>query len=160
MPLLHVRITENNQNINMSRSLHSQNFTLRRCIITRNPSLLTSATAYLNGEATQVFPTYDKDLLGGIIVDFSFFTGYEIMSNFTSNDLMVPFSNMTANIDERFSQNFSSENINLAFNVKCFDFDRKATVEFVSETTATTSGAIHYIDFIFEFDSLAESDTY
>ena len=105
MPLLHFRITEKDESINMSRTLHAQNLTLRRAIITRNPSLQTNVQneVAVGSAKTQVVPIYDADCKGGIVVDASFLRGYEIMSNFSSNDIMIPFANDSINVDEQFA---------------------------------------------------------
>ena len=164
MPLLHFRIKEKDEGINMSRSLHAQNLTLRRAIVTRNASLQTNPPTKPadNVAIIPVVPVYDVDYKGGLIVDASFLRGYEIMSNFSSNDIMIPFGNEKANIDEQFELDISSEDITLAFNVKVYDFERKDTIQFISDSgnTATTAGAIHYIDLIFQYDELYNNDTY
>jgi hypothetical protein len=162
MPLLHFRITEKDESINMSRTLHAQNLTLRRAIITRNPSLQTNVQNEVGvGSAkTQVVPIYDADCKGGIVVDASFLRGYEIMSNFSSNDIMIPFANDSINVDEQFELDIASEDIALAFNIKVLDFERKDTILFTKATTATTPGAIQYVDLIFQYDELYNHDTY
>ena len=66
MPLLHFRITEKDESINMSRTLHAQNLTLRRAIITRNPSLQTNVQneVAVGSAKKQVVPIYDVDCKG------------------------------------------------------------------------------------------------
>ena len=160
MPVLHFRIKKQNENIDLSRTLHSQNLTLRRVIITRNRSVISNAPTTAPIPADNFIPEYTTDLKGGIIVDISFFKGFEILSNFVSNDILVPFGNEVANIDNRYNLNFANEDIALSFNVQCYDFERKNSVVFQSDTTATTDGAIKYIDLFFDFDNLYDYSTY
>ena len=160
MPVLHFRIKKQNENIDLSRTLHSQNLTLRRVIITRNRSVITNSPLLAPVPSDNFIPEYTTDLKGGIIVDISFFKGFEILSNFVSNDILVPFGNEVANIDNRYNLNFANEDIALSFNVQCYDFERKNSVVFQNDTTATTDGAIKYIDLFFDFDNLFDYSTY
>jgi len=171
MPTLHVRIEKQNQPIDLSRTLHSQNLTLRRAVVVRNVSIPNNIPASAGGGTPTVpqppyfVPTYTDptdDLKGGIIVDLSFFKGFEILSNFSSNDLLIPFANTEVVVDNRYEQDFSNEDISLSFSVECFDYERKNTLKFVSDSgvTATTPGAIKYIDIFFSFDQLYSYNTY
>ena len=166
MPILHFRITQQNQPIDLSRTLHSQNCTLRRITIVRNISLPNN----IPGSPTQLpatpyfVPTYpgDQDMEGGIIIDVSFFKGFEVLSNFSSNDIMCPFDNMQSVVDNRFEQNFANEDISLSFNVKVFNYKRENTLKFVDDTGVGKDdpAAIKYIDMFFEFDELFAYNTY
>tara|TARA_B100000780_G_scaffold278104_1_gene250558 strand:+ start:1691 stop:2194 length:504 start_codon:yes stop_codon:yes gene_type:complete len=167
MAILHYRITQANQPINLSRTLHAQNLTLRRVSVIRNisiPSNIPGSPTLV--PATQYYiPEYldpKDDLHGGIIVDVSFFKGFEVLSNFSSNDLMIPFSNDDTVVDSRYEQNFSNEDISLSFSVKVFNYLREPNVKFTSDTgnSDLTPGAIKYIDMFFEFDELFNYNTY
>ena len=166
MPTLHVRIEKQNQPIDLSRTLHSQNLTLRRAVVVRNVSIPNNIPLPAANLPPPYFvPTYTDptdDLKGGIIVDLSFFKGFEILSNFSSNDLLIPFANTEVVVDNRYEQDFSNEDISLSFSVECFDYERKNTLKFVSDSgvTATTPGAIKYIDVFFSFDQLYSYNTY
>jgi len=161
MPVLHFRVKKQNENIDISRTLHSQNLTLRRVVITRNKSLINNVPpGPLTPPYDNFVPTYLPDLKGGIIVDVSFFKGFEILSNFVSNDILVPFGNEVANIDNRYNLNFANEDIALSFNVQCYNFERKDTVVFQTNDTDTTAGSIKYIDLFFDFDNLYDYSTY
>ena len=171
MPTLHVRIEKQNQPIDLSRTLHSQNLTLRRAVVVRNVSIPNNIPLSAGGgtpaaaQPPYFVPTYTDptdDLKGGIIVDLSFFKGFEILSNFSSNDLLIPFANTEVLVDNRYEQDFSNEDISLSFSVECFDYERKNTLKFVSDSgvTATTPGAIKYIDVFFSFDQLYSYNTY
>ena len=163
MPILHFRVDKQQQNIDLSRTLHSQNLTFRRAIITRNRSIASVPPAGTNPPDNYI-PTYTVDYLGGIIIDVSFFKGFEILSNFTSNDLMVPFNNDQSNVDHRFDMNFASEDIALSFNVQIYDFKRQLIPDTLFTSTTgvadTAIGAIKYIDLFFEFDNLHDYNTY
>tara|TARA_R110002096_G_scaffold368683_1_gene561975 strand:+ start:59 stop:565 length:507 start_codon:yes stop_codon:yes gene_type:complete len=168
MPVLHFRLTSKNQPINMSRSLHSQNLTLRRVSVVRNISIPNNVPLPDGSLVTQppyFVPTYTDvtdDLKGGIIIDVSFFKGFEVLSNFSSNDILVPFDNTETVVDNRFEQNFANEDISLSFNVQCFDYERKDTLKFVNDigVSATTPAAIKFIDLFFEFDELYSYNSY
>jgi len=178
MPILHTRITKQNQPIDLSRTLHSQNLTLRRIIVTRNASIPSNLPAVtipaatgtpgapsVLGQPPYFTPIYTDptdDLKGGIIIDVSFFKGWEMLSNFSSNDLFVPFGNEVANVDNTYTQNFANEDISLSFNVQTYDFERKDTLKFVGDAgvTATTPAAIKFIDVFWEFDELFAYNNY
>ena len=162
MPVLHFRVTKQDENIDLSRTLHAQNLTLRRAVITRNKSLVSNVPALPVVPADNFIPIYVTDYKGGLILDISFFKGFEILSNFSSNDILLPFGNEIANIDTRYEQNFASEDISLSFRCRAFDFEREDTIKFISDTPLApqTDGAIKYIDLFFEFDELYEYNTY
>ena len=166
MPTLHVRIEKQNQPIDLSRTLHSQNLTLRRAVVVRNISIPNNIPLSTAATPPPYFvPTYTDptdDLKGGIIIDLSFFKGFEILSNFSSNDLLIPFANTEVLVDNRYEQDFSNEDISLSFNVECYDYERKNTLKFVSDAgvSETTPGAIKYIDVFFSFDQLYSYNTY
>jgi len=159
MGVLHFRITKKDQNIDMSRTLHAQNLTLRRAVVTRNRSIQTN-TVIPPATLDNTIATYTTDYKGGIILDISFFKGFEILSNFSSNDILVPFGNAEANIDSRFEQNFASEDISLSFRCRTYDFKREDNVVFQDDTTALTDAAIAYVDLFFEFDEIHDYNTY
>jgi len=173
MPVLHFRITKQNQPINLSRTLHSQNLTLRRTTIVRNISIPKNIPVTVGATTTQVglaptpyfVPEYTdpkEDMHGGIILDVSFFRGYELLSNFCSNDLLIPFDNMQSVVDNRYQQNFNNEDISLSFNVQVYNYKRQNILKFVSEEDVGENepGAIKYIDVFFEFDELFDYNTY
>lgn len=146
MPLLHFRIDEADQTINLSRTLHAQNLKLKRVMIKK-------------GDNTE----FD----GGLIIDCSFLKGYEIMSPFAANDFMVKFGKTDESVDKEYDLGVASEDISLAFNVKVYDFLRNklTATDFSKDATSTTgytpaATKIDYIDVIFEYDQLYNYDTY
>jgi hypothetical protein len=178
MPLLHFRITEKNQSINLSRTLHAQNLTLRRSMVVKNKGTVSNKAAITGTPGIGTYPNYEVHMLdfikqyttdyeGGICIDASFLKGYEIMSNFRSNDIMIPFGNDETNIDHKYELDLSSEDIALSFNVKTFNFKRDDNVVFVEDErkkgTANpelVENAIHHIDLVFQYDELFNYDTY
>jgi hypothetical protein len=144
MPILHFRLTHKKQTVLLSKTIHSQNFTLRRCIITKNASV------------TQTYK-------GGLIIDCAFLSGNEILSNFNSNDILIPFADAETNIDNRYTQNFAAEDISTSFIVKSYDFEKQADAIFQDDYAtggAAVDGAIKYADIFFEFDELTDYNTY
>ena len=166
MPLLHFRVTKKDQSINMPRTIHAQNLTFRRAIVTRNksninnlPTTVGKTTPEFQAEMANLQKAYDQDLKGGVLLDCSFLRGFEIMSNFSSNDIMIPFHNEDTNIDIKFELDIASEDIALSFNVKTFDYERGDTVLFAGDSE-TGAGVIQHIDLIFHYDALYNYDTY
>lgn len=175
MPLLHFRITKKDQSIDLSRDLHAQNLTLRRSIIVKNKGTVSNKSAI---PSPLTYPEYEKFMLdfvkqytddykGGVCIDASFLRGFEIMSNFSSNDIMIPFDNNETNIDHMYELDISSEDIALSFNVRTFNFNREDSTIFVEDLrdagTANPeqyNNAIHHIDLIFQYDELYNYDTY
>ena len=162
MPILHFRLTKAHDSVLLLRTIHSQNSTLRRCIVTKNRSVATNAPTVVTGATDNFIPDYTTDYKGGIILDCAFLSGGEIISNFNSNDILIPFSNAESNIDNRFIQNFASEDVSTSFSVKSFDFEKQDTIKFMSDSgnTSTTDGAVKYIDVFFEFDEVMDYNTY
>ena len=174
MPLLHFRITEKNQSIDLSRTLHAQNLTLRRSMIVKNKGTVSnksdlSTTSQIDFEKDMIDfqPQYTTDYGGGVCIDVSFLKGYEIMSNFRSNDIMIPFANNDTIIDNKYELDIASEDIALSFNVKTFNFKRDDNIVFVEDerkkgtsNPELVENAIHHIDLIFQYDDLYNYDTY
>ena len=153
MPVLHLRIKEANENINLSRSLHAQSFVFKRAVVVMNPS-------------TQ--PNQIQNLDGGVTIQLSFFTGFELLSNLSSNNIYLPFSppkidsNVTPNTgnydvyDIRYDLQFDAEDVKNSFNAKVFHYDSGKD----KPTFGSAAGNIKYIDLYFEFDNLFNSNNY
>jgi hypothetical protein len=153
MPVLHMRILKENDNINLSRSLHAQSFVFKRAVVVMNPS--TTAQTIQN-------------LDGGLTIQLSFFTGFELLSNLSANNIYLPFSppkldsNVTANtgnydiFDIRYSLQFDAEDVKNSFNAKVYHYDSGSE----QPTFGTTAGTIKYIDLYFEFDNLFNTNNY
>jgi hypothetical protein len=140
MPVLHFRISSAQENIKLSRSLHAQNFTLRRAVVVKDASI---------PNPTDI--PYD----GGCCVEVSFFTGFEVLSNMNSNDILIPFDSTKEMNDPRFTLNFSSEEIRPSFSVSVFTYTKEHKCPF-----GAGPGEIKFIDLFFEFSELFDYNTY
>jgi len=153
MPVLHLRITKENDNINLSRSLHAQSFVFKRAVVVMNPSP-TAGTI--------------QNLDGGVTIQLSFFTGFELLSNLSANNIYLPFSppkidsNVTPNtgnfdiFDIRYDLQFDAEDVKNSFNAKVFHYDSGSE----QPTFGSSAGNIKYIDLYFEFDNLFNTNNY
>jgi len=157
MGVLHFRISEKNQNINISRSIYAQSFIFKRAVIVCNPSLATTDV---------------KNLNGGINVKLSFLNGFEILSNQNSNNIYLPFAppivKLVANdspaiaanydiYDLRYNLQFNAEQIKNSFNVEVYNYDSGSQQP---EFSATSAGTIKYIDMYFEIGELNSQNNY
>jgi len=105
MPVLHLRLTSNNQTINLPKPIHAQNIQFIRGTIIKDT---TSGT------------TYD----GCAMVNLdNLFNGYEIISNTNLNSLMLPFSDSQDVTTIQFIQDYDAEEIKQSFKVKVFKYD-------------------------------------
>ena len=153
MPVLHIRITKENDYINLSRSLHAQSFVFKRAVVVMNPST-TAGTI--------------QNLDGGVTIQLSFFTGFELLSNLSSNNIYLPFSPPkidtvdppnTGNydiFDIRYDLQFDAEDVKNSFNAKVFHYDSGSE----QPSFGTSAGTIKYIDLYFEFDNLFNTNNY
>ena len=139
MPVLHFRITNNNEIINIDRDIHGQNFTFKRAVVVKDA---TASTAYK----------------GGVSVKLDFLSsGVEILSN-TNNDIVyLPFNDTNTVSDIRYDLNFSSEVVRRSFKTSVYSYDRISQPSF--DTTGTT-GELFYIDLYFEFQQITDFDEY
>ncbi len=141
MPILHFRITEPNQTINITRPLHSQNFTFRRAVIVKT-------------DALDMANTYK----GGCAVQLSFLQGDEFVSNQNTNQLVIPFDYTQEVNDVRFEFPLASEDVRSAFTCDVKNYDRSAdALVGVPAVGASPAGTIRYIDLYFSFTSLAQT---
>lgn len=135
MPILHFRVTSNDDVINIGRPLHAQQFTFKRAIVNL---VGTGATAYE----------------GGVRVDVSFFNGYEVLSNEVQNLLYVPFNTDTTLTDSRFEFSFNAEDVQESFRVRTRNFGDNLPASF-----GGTQG-VKSIDLFFEFTELYNYQQY
>lgn len=147
MPVLHFRITKAQQTIELSRELKSQNFTLRRVVVIREPNTTDSTS-----------------LNGGLAIDLDFWNGFEMLSNLNSNVIYVPLDqSVIVNDNPRYDLNFNGETIHQSFGVKVRDYkdaSDNAAVVFWDQTGAPAEGEIMSIDMYFEFDDLFDYTSY
>ena len=133
MPVLHFRITSNRENIDISRQIHSQNFTWVRAIVQSVPA---AAGTKPNG--------------GGLNIDCGFMQGYEVTSNVNANRLIIGLDEEQSMNDRRFEQNFNAEDVKNRFEVEVYNFTGTGPAVF-----GTGAGELTSIDLFFEFTELA-----
>ena len=156
MGILHMRISKNDENINISRSIYAQSFIFKRAVIVCNPSLATTDV---------------KNLNGGINVKLSFLNGFEILTNQNSNNIYLPFAPPIVQVapdsvavaanynihDLRYNLQFNAEEIKNSFNVKVYTYDSGSLQP---EFHPTNAGTIKYIDMYFEIGELNSQNNY
>ena len=157
MGVLHFRISKNDENINISRSIYAQSFIFKRAVIVCNPSLATTDV---------------KNLGGGVNVKLSFLNGFEILTNENSNNIYLPFAPPIVKVapadspavaanydiyDLRYNLQFNAEQIKNSFNVKVYNYDSGSVQP---EFHATNAGTIKYIDMYFEIGELNSQNNY
>jgi len=132
MAVLHFRITSAQENIDITRQIHSQNFTFVRSIV---QSVAAAGGAKPNG--------------GGLNVFCQFLQGYEITSNVDANRLMIPMDESKDMNESRYVQNFNAEDVRNRFQVQVFTFDGSSLATF-----GASPGNITSVDLFFEFTEL------
>jgi len=106
MGILHIRITEKDQIIKLDKGIHSQNMTLKKAVIVKEP-------------------TATPDYRGGATVEISFLSGgIEIASNVNSDEISLPFKNTDSVTNIDWDLNFDSEDINSNFTTSVSNYDR------------------------------------
>lgn len=133
--------------ITLSRQINAQNFIFRRSIV--NWGNLTAP------DATNAM---DK---GGIVVNCSFLTGYEVISNRSnSNDLMISVP-LTSYLDgvstSRFELDMDSEVINERFTVQLLKLDLSPLV---TSDFGLGKNQINTVDLFFSFNELHNYNSY
>ena len=143
MPILHIRVKGNNEVINLDSGIHAQQFTLKRCIVIKDPTV--SATSY--------------DYRGGISASFDWLQGgLEIKSNINSDELSIPIDVTKEVNDVRFDLNFASEDVNRSFQTNIFNYTKTGDRPTFDE--AGTNGELKYIDFYFQYFSSYDINRY
>lgn len=153
MAILHYRITEKNQSINIPNTIHAQSFIFRRAVVRMVPL---------------VAPATSTNLKGGIVVTPSHFSGFEISSgtsldsktskpitnNLGANDILIGIDEYKPINNIYFDMEFESEDINQGFTVSVTNFDKQPV------TFGTGAGELTSIDVYFQFASLYDYKTY
>ena len=143
MPILHLRISQNDQNIDLPKELLAQKLTFIRANIYKD----TNAGA---------------DYQGSVFVDLDFFNGFEVNSNLSDNFLIVPIKKAEEIQTYQFEQEFNAEAVKQSFNCKVFYFD-PANSKFILapfSESGSTNGRIIYMDLFFQVASLWDYTTY
>ena len=153
MAILHYRITEAEQSINIPNTIHAQSFIFRRAVVRMVP-LASGGTS--------------TNCKGGIVISPSHFSGFEIASgtsidgttskpitnNLGANDLLIGLNEYQAINNTYFDMEFESEDVNQGFTVKVTNFDKQPVV------FGTGAGQLTSIDLYFQFASLYDYKTY
>jgi len=144
MPLLHIRVSNNDENITISKELRAQKMTLVR------------STIFKNSAAGQSYR-------GSLFFDLDFFNGFEYISNLNDNFVMSPISDDNASTLQTYqmNQDFNSENIKQSFNVKTFLRDNLGNfVPAPFDPSGNAAGQIVYIDLFFQINELYNYSSY
>ena len=144
MPVLHLSITSNNQNISLPKELIAQKLTFVRANIYKDIA---------SGGA---------DYQGRVFVDLDFFNGFEVNSNLNDNFLIVPIKSAEEVQTYQMDQTFTAEDVKQSFNCKVYYFD-PATNDFKPapfKETGNATGRIIYMDLFFQVNSLYDYSTY
>ena len=166
MPVLHFRLDDTTQlataggqfkhQVSIDHDIHGQNFTFIRAMVSYSQ---TSAAHPPNG----------------VIIDCgdAFFQGPEVISNFSSNSLMIPITNggnqftvgdaqvvaLFCVEDIQYNQDFSGQDIKRGFTIIVRNWvDNQTTVQLFGGGAA--AGQIEGIDLFFSFDQLEDPDVY
>jgi hypothetical protein len=135
MPLLHFRIKKAKEIINISKNLHSQQFTFKRATVVKDP---TATIKYK----------------GGVTVKLQFLNGgTEILSNENDDELNIAFKDDSSVTDTQYDINFASEDINRSFTVSVLNYDKSNSTD-LDFNTGGVGGELFYIDMYFEFSEL------
>lgn len=140
MAILHVKIVKDDEIINLPREIHGQNFKLVRVSIKSEPV----TTAEVNE--------------GGVAINLSFITGYEVISPVRNNMIFLCYDEFQNTNNQNYDQNLDSEDIPLSFRVQTFKYGGSDTAKFMTAPTqaqpnpVAAAGDIKRIDLFFEFD--------
>ena len=144
MAILHLKITKNDEIINLPREIHGQNFKLVRV------SVKTKPLAVGDAEVNE----------GGIAINLSFITGYEVISPIRNNMIFLCYDEEQNTNNQNYDQNLDSEDIPLSFRVQTFKYEGSEYAKFVDPIPVPApdplpvplAGDIKRIDLFFEFD--------
>ena len=153
MAILHYRITEAEQSINIPNTIHAQSFIFRRAVVRMVP--LTAGSTSTN-------------LKGGVCISPSHFSGFEISSgtsingdtgkpitnNLGANDILIGLDEYKPINNTYFDMEFETEDVNQGFTVKVRNFDKGPVV------FGSSAGQLTSIDLYFQFASLYDYKTY
>lgn len=139
MPILHLRLTKNDQNIVLSREIKAQQLTLVRATIVKDTT---------TGGATNN---------GSLFIEIPWFTGYEYITNINDNYLVSPIDDKLEFQTYQLSQAFFSEDVKSAFNIKIRKYDG---TNYSPVLFGSGSGHIKTLDLFFQVSSLEDFTTF
>ena len=136
MPTLNIRIQSNNENISLPKELKAQKLELVRVTYSKN------ATA-------------GQFYFGALYFDLDIFNGFESITNQGNNYLIAPLADSPALQTYQMAQDFNSEDIRQAFNVKVYY--RNLTGNYVLapfDKTGQDAGKLIWLDLVFNVSEL------
>jgi len=131
MPILHLRLTSNNQQIELPSHINAQRMILKKVAIHKN---IVSASSI--GSA--------------LFIEIPFINGFELVSNSTAKQIVVPFDESVKFNDIEFNLDLESEHISQAFQVKVHDTD------LITPTVFGGDSGLNSIDLYFSFSNDAK----
>ena len=153
MAILHYRITQAEQSINIPNTIHAQSFIFRRAVVRMVPLTAGSTSTNCKGGVV-ITPSHFSgfEISSGTTIDST--TGKAITNNLGANDLLIGLDEFKPINNIYFDMEFESEDINQGFTVKVSNFDKQAVV------FGTGAGELSSIDIYFQFASLYDYKTY
>lgn len=135
MPILHISLTDQTQEINLNSDINAQMLTLKKCCV---------STANVGT---------GRYMKGGLAIEFPFLTGAEVVSSkIKSNSVIVPFDEHNAEkyAEIRFDSDLQAEHIPRSFIVRTHNFEDKL-IKFETKTKGEVATRIEQIDLFFEY---------
>ena len=153
MAILHYRITQAEQSINIPNTIHAQSFIFRRAVTRMIPLAAGSTSTNCKGGVV-ITPSHFSgfEISSGTTIDAD--TGKPITNNLGANDILIGLDEFMPINNTYFDMEFESEDINQGFTVKVSNFDKQPVV------FGTGAGEITSIDLYFQFASLYDYKTY
>lgn len=136
MPTLNIRINSNDQNISLPKELKAQKLELVRVTYSKN------ATA-------------GQFYFGSLYFDLDIFNGFESITNQGNNYLIAPLADSPALQTYQMGQDFNSEDVRQAFNVKVYY--RNLTGNYTPapfDNTGQDAGKLIWVDLVFNVSEL------
>ena len=170
MPLLHLKLLpiaegSNVCEISLPHEIRSQVFKYKKSLISVIPDENTSADGDGDGDPSDMFPE------GCVMIDFDFFTGYEITSNVGGGGLLPVVCKAQAgqysasnaqearrmDMEADYHINLKAEEIPSKFRCKVLKADGRTPQPFTLKTlgtqTANETGYARQIDLFFEYET-------
>jgi phosphohistidine swiveling domain-containing protein len=134
MPILHLKITQQNQVINLPTDINAQMLTLRKACITTESVNTSRACA------------------GGIAIRFPWLSGTETTSNVLSNHIIIPFDEKNTELyaEIRFDMDLQAEHIDRSFRATIDNFEGKP-IQFHNQTSGEVATKREQIDLFCEY---------
>jgi hypothetical protein len=126
MPILHIRLTSNRQVITLPTYINAQRMILKKVVIHKDIS-----TASTIGS--------------GLFIELPFINGFEMVSNSTAKQIVVPFNETIVFNDIEFNLDIEGEHIDQEFEINVHNTD------LTTRTPFDVAGGLDSIDIYFSF---------